>query len=316
MRAMYAWSMQGGDIELGLRVVGVLAFFWWRQGHFSEGDKWTTQAVEASSDAPPTMRANVLFAAGFMSIFHSHQERSKHIFRTALAYYRDLGSRRDIGWTLTNLSFLSYGQPDEYEQAVADCEQSIALFRELDDKPGIAQALTILGLISSLQGDLPRAKEAYQESLNIGRETGDKLREVVMLGYLGLLALREGNAEQAQAIYQQSLSLSEVIGYKVGIVEALAGLAEVAECLGQLKRGARLFSAADAFYDMHGFVLHTIYMLEYERSRARVREQLDRATFDTLWAEGRAMSLKEAIAYALEESASERHAATVMQPEK
>ena len=66
---------------------------------------------------------------------------------------------------------------------------------------------------------------------------------------------------------------------------------------------------------MHGFVLHTIYMLEYERSRARVREQLDRATLDTLWAEGRAMSLKEAIAYALEESAYERHAATVVHSE-
>jgi predicted ATPase/DNA-binding CsgD family transcriptional regulator len=304
MRAMYAWSMQGDDMKLGLRLVGVLAFFWWRQGHFSEGDKWTTHAVEASSDAPPTVRANVLFAAGFMSIFHSHQERSKHLFRMALACYRDLGSRRDIGWTLINLSFLSYGQPDEYEQAVADCEESIAMFRELDDKPGIAQALTVLGVISRMQGDMPRAKEAYQESLNIGRETGDKLREVVMLGYLGNFALREGEAEQAQARYQQSLSMSEVIGYQVGIVEALAGLAEAAECLDQLKRGARLFSVADAFYDLHGFVLHTIYRLEYERSKARVREQLDKATFDTLWAEGQAISLEEAIAYALEESTS------------
>jgi hypothetical protein len=134
---------------------------------------------------------------------------------------------------------------------------------------------------------------------------GDKLREEVMLGYLGLIALREGDAEQAQALYQQSLSLSEDIGHKVGVVDALAGLAEVAEYLGQLKRGARLFSAADAFYDMHGFIFHTIYRLEYERSRARVREQLDRATFNALWAEGQAMSLEEAIAYALEESASD-----------
>jgi predicted ATPase/DNA-binding CsgD family transcriptional regulator len=305
MRAMYAWSMQGGDIELGLRLVGVLAFFWWRQGHYAEGQKWTTQAVEESSDAPVTVHANVLFAAGFMSKMHSHYERSKHLFRTALEHYRDLGSRRDIGWTLFPLSFLSHGQPDEYEQAVADCEESLALLRELDDKPGVAQALMVRGEIARRQGDLPCAKEAYQESLDIGRETGDKLREGVMLGFLGLIALREGDDEQAQAQYQQSLSLSVEIGHKVGVVDALAGLAEAAEYLGQLERAARLFSAADAFYEMHGFVLQAVYKLDYERRKGRVREQLDKATFEVLWAEGQAMSLEEAIAYALEESASD-----------
>jgi hypothetical protein len=94
-------------------------------------------------------------------------------------------------------------------------------------------------------------------------------------------------------------------GHKVGVVDALAELAGAAGDLGQLKRGARLFGAADAFYDMHGFVLATCYRQDYERSRASVREQHDRATFNALWAEGQAMSLEEAIAYALEESASD-----------
>jgi len=304
MRAAYAWSMQDGDIELGLRLVGVLTFFWWRQGHYAEGQKWTKRAVEASRDVPLSVRANVFFAAGFLSKMYSQQERSKQMFRTALEIYKDLGSRRDMGWTLISLSFLSFERPDEYKQAVADCEESLTLLRELDDKPGVAQGLMIRGELARMHGDLPRAKKAYEESLNIAHEIGDQLREAVMLGFLGLVALREGKAEHARARYQQSLSLSEDIGHIVGVVDSLAGLAEAAENLGQLNRSARLFSAADAFYEMYGFVLHTIYRLEYDRSKARVREQLDRETFNALSAEGQAMSLEEAIAYAQEESTS------------
>jgi hypothetical protein len=39
---------------------------------------------------------------------------------------------------------------------------------------------------------------------------------------------------------------------------------------------------------------------EYGRAVAAVREQLDAATFTTVWTEGRAMTLEQAIAYALE----------------
>ncbi len=41
-------------------------------------------------------------------------------------------------------------------------------------------------------------------------------------------------------------------------------------------------------------------LAEFERNLASVKEQLDGATFEAAWAEGQAMSLEEAIAYAME----------------
>ena len=40
----------------------------------------------------------------------------------------------------------------------------------------------------------------------------------------------------------------------------------------------------------------------YERMLGSVRAQLDKATWEAAWAEGRAMSLEQAVAYALEEA--------------
>ncbi len=45
------------------------------------------------------------------------------------------------------------------------------------------------------------------------------------------------------------------------------------------------------------------YAEEYERALTDGRGQLDEATWEAAWAEGQAMSLEQAIAYALEPTA-------------
>jgi hypothetical protein len=62
--------------------------------------------------------------------------------------------------------------------------------------------------------------------------------------------------------------------------------------MGQPERAVRLWGAAEALYDSIG--KHTDY---YDRAAARA--QLDDATFAAAWAEGRAMTVEQAIAYAL-----------------
>ena len=100
-----------------------MGYFWWRQGHYAEGQQWTAWALEGSSGAPPAVRASVLFAAGSVSNYLDDPVTGKRVFGEALAYYRELGARRDIGWTLIHLSMLSVGRRDEYERAVALCEE-------------------------------------------------------------------------------------------------------------------------------------------------------------------------------------------------
>jgi predicted ATPase/DNA-binding CsgD family transcriptional regulator len=305
LRAMYRWSMERGEAELGLRLVGALGYFWWRQGHYAEGQQWTEQALELIGGAPPAVGANVFSAAGRVSSYMNDAATSERLLGEALALYRKLGARRDVGWTLIHLTTPSIGRRDKYEHAMALCEEGLSLLREADDKAGIAQALTNIGELARAQQGLPRARDAYEEALKVARENGDGLREAIVLIDLGLAAQYEGDAERARALFRQGLTLAVEIGHLVLKVDALAYLAGATGALGRLKRAARLFGAAEAFYDAYGFSLQAGDLPEWKRSRASVCEQLDEATFNALCAEGKAMSLDEAITFSLEEPVSD-----------
>lgn len=306
LRTAYRWCLERGEVELRLRLVGSLGHFWWRQGHFAEGKQWTEGALEVIEDAPPDVRACVLTAAGRVSFYLDDPATSKRVLGEALALYRDLGARRDIGWTLIHLTMPSVGRRDEYEDAVALGEEGLALLREADDKPGIAQALTNLGELARLQEDLPRARKAYEEALSVARETGDRLREAIVMVNLGLAAQHEGGAERAHALFQQSLTLALEIRHLVLKVDSIAYSAGASGALGHLKRAAKLFGAAESLYDTYGFGMQAGDLPEWESIRAAVREQLNEATFNAQLEDGQAMSLEEAIAYALEEPVSKQ----------
>jgi predicted neutral ceramidase superfamily lipid hydrolase len=69
---------------------------------------------------------------------------------------------------------------------------------------------------------------------------------------------------------------------------------------GQPKRAAWLFGAAEALRETSGASIPPVDRADYDRILAAVRAQLDEQTFAAAWAEGRAMTLEQAIAYALE----------------
>ena len=65
-------------------------------------------------------------------------------------------------------------------------------------------------------------------------------------------------------------------------------------------RAARLFGAAEAWWLACGAVRNAPEQQAYEHDVAGVRAQLEGSAFSAAWAEGRAMTLDQILAYALE----------------
>ena len=84
------------------------------------------------------------------------------------------------------------------------------------------------------------------------------------------------------------------------------GLAAVAVTQRQQPKGAvraaRLLGAATGQFEAIGAAMWPADRLEYERTVAAARAALSEEVFAAAWAEGRAMTLDQAIAYALEET--------------
>jgi hypothetical protein len=88
-------------------------------------------------------------------------------------------------------------------------------------------------------------------------------------------------------------------------VEAYLFIPDILECLGTLagqagghREAARLFGALKAIRLCIGEVRFKIYAAAYEASVAALRDALGENDLDATWAEGAALSVEEAIAYA------------------
>jgi tetratricopeptide (TPR) repeat protein len=226
------------------------------------------------------------------------------LHREALALSREVDDRLNSAWALVFLGGQLTGYPDaDYEVGIALCEEGLALFRELDLKPAIARALNVLGELARLDGDYERAREVYEEGLAIARETGDRHREALMLGNLGYVAQYQGDYERAEALAMEALNLLWERRLDYHVPMGMAMLAGPVGAKGDAARAARLLGAAEALPEAMGVGLQPADQLEADRYVAAVRKQLDGAAFEAARAEGRAMSLEEAVAYALGEDA-------------
>jgi tetratricopeptide (TPR) repeat protein len=92
----------------------------------------------------------------------------------------------------------------DYARAPEWFEASLQLRRELDDKPGIIQSLTNLGLAIVARGQYARARMLHEEAMTLSYDIGDAQGVTTALYRLGSLALEEGDLARARALYLES----------------------------------------------------------------------------------------------------------------
>ena len=119
-----------------------------------------------------------------------------------------------------------------------------------------------------------------------------------MIYNLGFIAQHEGDHREAIRLLRRSLALCQELGVPAEIARELLALAGSLEVVGDTDSAARLFGAADSFLQQSGALLDPDDLPEHDRNIAFVRAALGDERFDAAWAEGLAMALDEAAAYA------------------
>ena len=224
---------------------------------------------------------------------------ARTFFEESLALQQQVGDKSCTAEALNNLAMLARDQGD-FKQAVSLAQESLVLYREIGDKGGSAEALKNQGLAWCGQNDYAAARSCFDEAIVVGREVGHKPAIAAALDGLGVLAYGRGDYEVAQTRYMESLGIWEDVGYKPAIASCLEGLARVACMQGHPMRMARLFGAAETLREAIGIPLPPVDQAQYKHHCEAGRAQLDNATFEAAWAEGQAMTVEQAVAYALE----------------
>jgi hypothetical protein len=109
---------------------------------------------------------------------------------------------------------------------------------------------------------------------------------------------RPGCGRNPAALFQEALTVSSELEGPWVAPRALSGLASIARLEADYARAARLFGAAEALREASGTHEQPQWSAVFERNLADVRAALGDEALSATLAEGRAMSLEQAVGYA------------------
>jgi predicted ATPase/class 3 adenylate cyclase len=127
-----------------------------------------------------------------------------------------------------------------YDDAEQLYEESLALWRELGNRAGIANVLNNIGLVGLYQESYARAQAFFHENLELRQELEDKHGIALALTNLGVVAFYQGEYAQAWTLQEQSLALFQEMGNKRGIAAAFTDLGRIALYQGNLEQAFML----------------------------------------------------------------------------
>jgi predicted ATPase/DNA-binding SARP family transcriptional activator len=291
-------SMTWGDAEEALRLAVALVWYWYLRADFSEGRRWLERALEVGKDASPELRALALARAANFAVTQRDSRRGVAVAEEALLLCYETGNLREAGWALYHLGFAAMQQGD-FERAAGWYAESADLFRQIGYEEGVTSLLVYQGIVACYQRNYERAAALLNEGLPGLRDLGDVMAVARGLHGLGLTALRQGDFERATIHFEEGLLAAEGIGARLELAQFLEGMAAVLCLQGDYLRSCTLLGASEQLRHTISTPLSTAEQADYERCLSTVRANLGGEAFADLWAKGQAMTLEEAIAYAL-----------------
>jgi predicted ATPase/DNA-binding SARP family transcriptional activator len=244
--------------------------------------------------------ATVLFNLAMLAGQDGDYTRARLLYEEALALDRELGNRTTAADALNNMGGLAVQQGD-LAAGAAYFEEAAHIYREIGAMGDTAYTTTGLGDIAFHQGNYAEARTRYGEALALFREASNQRLLGRVLGQLGRIACREGNLLAAAALAGESMTIRRTIGHQPGMVFGLEqSYVELAVAANQPLVAARLLGAAESARKALARPREPIETRHLEPYLARLREQMDGQTLQTVWAEGETMRLDEAVAYALD----------------
>jgi predicted ATPase len=283
--------------------------FWQKHGHLAEARRRLDAMAAASwSEDDPRLRARLLEALGGVCWWQADLVTMRACYAEALRLWLETDDEREIANAYYNASFgYAMWSPDAGIDADVDetgrryAIEALERFRRLGDERGQANALWGLGNYLYFHNDASAGTAEFREALVIFRQTGDRTMEAWSLHMLGTGLIRQGHVPEARDCVIHAIRHFEAAGDASGLTLTLFDMSAITLLEGDLVRAARLRGAARNLSSETGTGLATLVEDLFEQGvRPSVAKSMTLEDLDRYGAEGAAMTMDEAVAYALD----------------
>ncbi|HET9910095.1 MAG TPA: hypothetical protein VFQ23_25840, partial [Anaerolineales bacterium] len=262
---------------------------------------------------------------------------SRSILQEAIAISRELGDKHLLGMSLE--MYANTSAMIKADDTPAAAKEGLEIFRELNYNPGmwmaysnlarwesmgrnfqesekyveLAQASMKAGTISvqfgflnmgmgmsaRFQGRFERAQQYFEEGLRIFKHIGHKGLMALMTSEIAHTQRAMGNFSDSKQTYRETIKIFQDYGNRPAVAHQLECFAMIAVAEEEPQHAAKLFGAAEAIREVTGHKRTDEEEAEEGQFMSRLRAMLSEAEFNTFWAEGKSLTMEQAIQLAL-----------------
>jgi predicted ATPase len=257
------------------------------------------EAALALADSPSELLAETLSCQAHIGLYDAPHEKTFDIIERCLALATDPFIRAEA--LCMKGSLLS--QTPDFERAQAIFDEAENLYAP--DGPGQRRLLLHRAFLAKRRGNYEEALHIYQTSAETAQCAGDRMIYKLALNNLVDILGHLGRWEEAMQAGLKCLDIEESLGDRHNLILVLWNLAHPFLIRGEPERAAKLISAASSLWAQEVRPLNDEDIEEVASIRAEIAKHLDEATLTRLWAEGAALTLKQAMALARSQASKE-----------
>lgn len=303
-RAAFDWSIARGDARRALCLGAAVWRFWQMRGHLSEG-RARLDAILAmpGSRDDAANRCRALDAAGGIAYWQGDLAAEEAYYGEALELARQTGDPAMIANATYNYSFPFQTTGRDIPKAMTLLAEARSIFRELGDDSGVAKCAWALGQCHIRINDLPGSIPQIDEAITLFERLGDRFGLGWGLFVRASVDFRMDDVTAAKVRTVEALKIFADANDVSGAVLVLGALAGADRRLGDRLRAARLQGASEAHEVSSGAGLASLIGPQEGWKTDEPRTEVEEAAY----AEGRAMTLEQAIDYALSADLDQHH---------
>ena len=247
------------------------------------------------------------FSMGLINWLQGKYEQAVRYINEMISISRQTGDIYSITHGLYILSVLSLSQGNPAE-AKEFLEESLSLCLKKDKTRTLAYLLCGLGALALAEENLERAADYYSKVFGGSIEDVYMDVEAIALNGLGKIAYQKGSLDNAKQYFHKAIGKWSGLDWLFWNDElALEGMSYLSLSEKQMERAARLLGTTEGWHQLFQFTRTPLERQERENAISAVRAALGEEAFAAAWAEGEAMTLEQAIAYAKEDQILDRN---------
>jgi predicted ATPase len=298
LRAALQFARELGEPELELRLASALSNFWEFRSDLREGLEHIRGALDRDPDAPAEVRLPALSRGTMIAIKQGDLESARLLAEQKRQLHAAIGDEKGVGDSIHLLGVIATSE-GRYTESRALLEQGKSIRERLGDEADVQSSFHVLGLVAMDEGDFGRARAELGAALAIAEKDGMERWIANSQCDLAFAELGDGRIEEARLLFGEALAAAARMGWTENVAFCLVGCSAVAAAAGDFDHAGRLLGQGERLCEDIHLKLEVYAEVVQARVEGDLRSRLGKDRLEALRAEGRSLSMEDAVSEAL-----------------